>query len=567
MLTHPLHPLLQQHLEALGLARLYSHQVEAIDALLRGEHVVVATPAASGKSLCYHIPVLQALLEERAARALLIYPTKALAQDQQRSLTNLAPPQARLNHAIYDGDTPLHQRAAIRRSSQILLTNPEMLHVGILPNHHRWARLFQRLRYVVVDEAHLYRGVFGSHMANLLRRLRRLCQRYGADPRFVLCSATIGNPDELAERLIGLPFRAVTQDGAPYGGKSFAFWNPPLIDEKKSTRRSAASEAVLLFTALLRRQVRTLTFVRTRRMAELVFRSVQNRLREEEPSLAQRVAPYRGTYLPEERRRIERDLFEGRLLGVAATNALELGIDIGDLDATVLTGYPGSIASTWQQAGRSGRRGYLSLSILVARDNPLDQYLMRYPSFFFGRPQEHARIAPENPYILKPHLLCAAYETPLTVLDEALFGASYHSQVQELTRDGLLREVNKRWFLDSRVNYPAEQVKLRAVSSASNIVVNEESGQVLEEGIEESAAFAQLHPGAIYLHQGDSYMVKRLDLVDKAAYVDLTDVPYYTQARELVDTRILKVHGEKRAPGGSRVFLGEVEVSSQVVAY
>ena len=461
----PLHPLLQRSLTELGMLPLYVHQAEAINALFRGGHVVVATPAASGKSLCSHLPVLQTLLDDKAGRALLLYPTKALAQDQLRALQELMPDESRLRAAIYDGDTPHEERSGIRRSTHILLTNPDMLHLGILPNHRAWAAFLQGLRYVVIDEAHVYRGVFGSHMADLLRRLRRLCARYGAKPQFVLCSATIANPRELAEGLTGLPFEEVTRDGAPFGGKKFAFWNPPLLDEAQSKRRSASSDSSRLFADLVERGVRTLTFVRTRRMAELVFRWVRDLLRQEAAHLEGLVAPDRGTYLPEDRRRIEQDLAQGRLLGVATTNALELGIDIGDLDASILTGYPGSVASTWQQAGRSGRRQELSLAVLVARDNPLDQYLMRHPDFFFSRSHEHARIAPENPYILAPHLLCAAYEAPLAPGDEALFGSSFRQRVEELVEQGLLRQRRGRWFLDPSVSYPAERAHLRSTST------------------------------------------------------------------------------------------------------
>ena len=610
-LDDPLHPSLEQTLRDRGLLPLYRHQAEAINALLRGEHVAVATPAASGKSLCYHVPILQAMLEEKSSRALLLYPTKALAQDQLRTLDSLVPHKAQIRTAIYDGDTPPGDRGGIRRSARVLLTNPDMLHVGILPNHRGWAQTLSGLRYVVLDEAHVYRGVFGSHVAGLIRRLRRLCARYGASPQFILCSATIANPGELARRLVGLPFREVTSDGSPSGGKSFAFWNPPFLDEESDRavgsgsadrsppaetpaprepdsglpagesarprrtsrtgppdrRKSPTGEVSRLMSGLVQAEVRTMAFVRTRRMAELVYRSVRDLLRQESVALSQRVAPYRGTYLPEDRRRVEEDLRSGRLLGVVTTNALELGIDVGDLDASLLTGYPGSVASTWQQAGRSGRRGEASLAMLVARDNPLDQYLMRHPDFFFGRPHEEARIAPENPYILAPHLLCAAYESPLTPGDEALFGPSFGQRVAGLVEAGLLRQGKGRWFLDTSVDYPAQEVNLRATSGSGYALVEASTGRVLEAGIEESAAFAQLHPGAVYLHQGEPYMVTELDQATHTALVATTDANYYTQARELTDIRILNTYKERQGPGGSRVFFGEVEVTSQVVAF
>ena len=556
---------LQQVLASRNMLPLYAHQAQALDALDHGEHVIVCTGAASGKSLCYHIPVLSALQEDRTARAVYLYPTKALAQDQLRSLSSLAPPEMALRVDTFDGDTPRNQRAQIRRSTQVVLTNPDMLHMGILPNHRAWSRLLHNLRFVVLDEVHVYRGVFGSHVANVVRRLRRLCSRYGSAPQFILCSATIANPGQLAQGLTGLPFTVVDGDGAPFGGKSFVFWNPPVIDEATGARRSANTEASQITVELLRRRVRTLTFVRTRRLAELVYIYVRNQLQEVAPELAGQVRPYRGTYLPEDRRDIEQALFQGRLQGVMATNALELGIDIGDLDATVLLGYPGSVASTWQQAGRSGRRGKGSLSILVGQDNPLDQYIMRHPDFFFGRPHEQALIAPENPYVLGPHLLCAAYEAPLSATDEELFGPSTPQRMEELAQGGRLHHRDGHWYLDPGVVYPAEGVSIRSTSSHYYLVVEHESGRVLER-VEEAAAFAQLHPGAVYLHQGEPYLIRELDMEARTAYATPTDVPYYTQARDITDMRILEVHRQRRA-GGVRVYLGSVEVSNTVIAY
>lgn len=566
-LSRPLHPLLQSALRGIGVERLYTHQVQAITAAWEGKNVVVATPTASGKSLCYHVPVLDSLLGDRRARALYLYPTKALTQDQLRTLKALVLPEAGIVYGVYDGDTDEEERSALRRSARLLLTNPDMLHVGILPNHRRWARFFTGLRWIVLDEAHVYRGVFGSHIANLVRRLRRVCAFYGSAPQFLLASATLGNPQELAEVLTGLPFTAVLEDGAPFGGKCFVLWNPPVVDEARQKRASPVREASRLFAFLVQRGFRTLTFVRSRQEAERIYRWCKDMLASDAPALASRIAPYRGTYLPEDRRRIERALFSGELLGVAATNALELGIDIGDLDVTLLTGYPGSITSTWQQAGRSGRRGEMSLTVFVARDDPLDQFLMHEPGFLFGHPHEHARIAPENPYILGAHLLCAAYEAPLTAGDASLFGSSFQKRVEELASAGLLKHQEGRWFLSAGVTYPAENVDLRTTGERSYWVVEEGSGRLLEKGIEEGTAFRQLHPGAVYLHQGEPYLVKRLDRERRIAFVALTDVHYYTQAREITDTRILSVWQEKRAPAGSRVFLGEVEVTSQVVGF
>ena len=419
--------------------------------------------------------------------------------------------------------------------------------------------------YVVVDEAHVYRGVLGSHVANVLRRLRRLCQRYGSNPQFILCSATISNPGEHAERLVGLPFRVVEEDGSPYGGKDFLFWNPPVTDPVKGGRRSTNTEAALLFSELLRRGVRTIAFVRSQRLAELLYVYARDQLSETDPGLAQRVSPYRASYLPEDRRRIERDLFEGRLLGVAATNALELGIDIGDLDATILVGYPGTIASAWQQAGRSGRRGERSLSVMVAQDNPLDQYLMRHPENFFGKPHESARISLQNPYVLKPHLTCAAYEIPLRPGDSRLFGDSFPQLVRELEDEGMLRQRGRQWYLDTDIAYPAQDVNLRSTSPSFYTVVDQDSGVILET-VEEASAFSQLHSGAIYLHQGNPYLITDLNLESRTAYALDTEAPYYTESRDFTDTRVLSVLKERRA-ANSRVYLGEVEITTTVLGF
>ncbi len=374
-LDEPLAASLQDCLREHGISFLYTHQAEAVNNARKGENVMVATSSASGKSLCYNIAVIETLLTEPYSRALYLFPTKALAQDQLRVLRDLfcSALFRTEEFATFDGDTPQIERAEIRKRARIILSNPDMLHFGILPNHRVWSRLLRSLKYVVIDEAHIYRGVFGSHVAGVLRRLRRLCELYGSNPQVICCSATIANPGEHAERLTGLPFTVVDNDGSPHGGKEFVFWEPPIIDKAKSTRRSANSEATNLFTELVSQSIRTLTFARTRRLTELIYTYSRDRLVEVNPLLAKRIKAYRAGYLPRERRQIERELFGGQLLGVVATVALELGIDIGDLEATVLTGYPGSIASTWQQAGRSGRGREGSLSFLIGLDNPLDQ--------------------------------------------------------------------------------------------------------------------------------------------------------------------------------------------------
>ena len=565
-LTQPLAPALETVLKEAGLWPLYQHQALALDAIQQGRHVIVATPAASGKSLCYHLPVLQALSEDRKTSALYLYPTKALAQDQLRSLGQLTSklPQKPL-FETYDGDTPSEQRASIRQSAHILLTNPDMLHIGILPRHKLWSRFFTHLKYVVIDEAHIYRGVFGSHVANVLRRLRRICEFYGDQPQFILCSATVANPQELAEQLVGAPFQVVEDDGSPSGSKDFLFWNPPIVDETTMARRSSSTEATALFSELVKQDVRTLIFARSRKLVELIYLYTRGALEEQRPALASRIRPYRAGYLPEDRRKIERDLFEGRLLGVSATNALELGIDIGSLDATVLTGYPGSIASAWQQAGRSGRRGEHSLSILIGMNNPLDQYLMRHPATFFGRPVENALLSPGNPYILKSHLLCAAYELPLASSDRNLMGEDFQRMVEELAEDGRLRFRARRWFLSPALAYPAGDVSIRSASSESFNLVEEESGRLLET-IDPAAAFLEVHPGAIYLHQGDSYLITRLDLESKTAFARHSAEEYYTQASEVTDIRILGTPVDREVTA-ARVYLGKVAVERQVVSF
>jgi DEAD/DEAH box helicase domain-containing protein len=528
---------------------------------------MVVTSSASGKTLCYNIPVMQSLLLDKGGRALYLFPTKALAQDQLRTLREDFCPDLfnYTDFVTFDGDTPQAERAEIRKSTRIVLSNPDMLHVGILPNHQQWSRFFRNLKFVVVDEVHVYRGVFGSHLAAVLRRLRRVCHLYGSNPQVILASATITNPDEFAFALTGLQFEVVNNDGAPHGGRDFVFWNPPVEDKLKGTRRSANSEATNIFTELLLQETRTLTFVRTRRLTELIYNYTRNNLRQAKSSLARRIKPYRAGYLAEDRRKIERQLFNGELLGVVATNALELGIDIGDLDATILTGYPGSIASTWQQAGRSGRGKSKALSFLIGLDNPLDQYFMRHPDFFFHRAYENALVNPNNPYILRAHLLCAAWEQYLSTEDEKYFGAAMESEIAELVERGLLKERRGRWYLSPSIAYPAQHVNIRSTSGENYALIDTSTGSLLE-NIESSVAFWQIHTGAIYLHQGESYLITQLDLSTHTAYAVPTDVNYYTVTKELDDLRVLKVLRSKDV-GRVKVYLGEVEVSNHTIGY
>jgi DEAD/DEAH box helicase domain-containing protein len=566
-LERPLTPELLNRLQAQGLFPLYTHQAEAVNRIRAGRNVMVATSSASGKTLCYNIAVAEALLADQMSRAIYLFPTKALAQDQLRALYKLFTPGLFQVEELdtFDGDTPKGERTEIRKHARVILSNPDMLHLGILPNHQYWSRLLRHLKYVVVDEAHTYRGVFGSHVAGVLRRLRRLCRLYGSEPQFICCSATIANPGEHAEQLVGLPFEVVDRDGSPNGGKEFVFWNPPLIDEAKSVRRSANSEATHLFTELVNQNIRTLTFARTRRLTELIYIYSKERLSEISIGRPPQIMPYRAGYLPGERRRIERELFSGQLAGAVATNALELGIDIGDLDATVLSGYPGTIASTWQQAGRSGRNREQSMSFLVAVNNPLDQYFMRHPDSFFGKDFENALVNPGNPYILRAHLLCAAWECPLDSGDEQIFGPVFIQERDMLVEQGVLRERNRRWYLSPSIAYPAQAVNIRSTSGKSFDVVDMSTDSLLET-VEASVAFFQVHPGAIYLHQGESYLVKDLDLENRTAYAVPADANYYTQTKEIEDLHIVKVLNRKKE-GKVNLYLGEVEVTNHVVGF
>jgi len=566
-LDTPLHSALQAALKLHRFDRLYSHQAEAINRIRKGENVMVSTSSASGKSMCYNLPVMQTALDVPRSCALYLFPTKALAQDQLGKIKHLFSPDILRPDEFdtFDGDTPGPERSLIRRRARLVITNPDMLHVSMLPNHASWARLWRNLRYVVVDEAHAYRGVFGSHVALVLRRLRRLCKAYGSNPQFILSSATIDNPAEHAGNLVGLPFAIVTDDGSPKGGKDFIFWNPPLIDAVKGTRHSANSEAANLFSQLVSEGIRSICFTRTRRLSELLANYARDRLADIAPAYVSRVKTYRAGYLPEERRQIERELACGTLTGVVATNALELGVDIGDLDATVLTGYPGTIASTWQQAGRSGRREERSLSFLVGLDNPLDQYLMRQPEFIFGRGFENALVNPANHHILRSHLLCAAWELALTPSDAQFFGETMRQEVDGLISEGLLRERRGRFFLSPALAYPAGGVDIRSASSEHFSLIDSKTGKLLET-LETAHAFSQAHPGAIYLHQGEGYLVTEFDLASKTIKAEATSAAYYTVARDLTDVRIISTQKEKTF-GNIKVFLGEVEVSMDVISF
>ncbi len=561
-LDRPLHTELEQRLEKQGITRLYTHQAAAIDASRRGEHVVVVTPTASGKTLCYNAAVLDALLADPEGRALYLFPTKALAQDQLDALLALDLPDIPV--ATYDGDTPQRQRRAIRERARILLSNPDMLHIGILPQHFRWKAFFQRLQFVVIDEMHVYRGVFGSNVANVLRRLRRLCRLHGSDPRFICTSATIANPQEFAERLLGLPATVIDEDGAPSGPRWFALWNPPLIDGAAMARRSALSEATALFTDLVRHNIRTIAFTKARKVTELISRYAMSRLSADAPHLASRISPYRAGYLPEDRRRIERRLFDGDLLGVVSTSALELGIDVGGLDAAILVGFPGTIASMWQRAGRAGRGTDPALAVLIAQDDALDQYLVRHPDYLFERPCEHAVIDPENPYILARHLRCAAAEIALISSDLTLFGERARELIDLLITAGDLVERRNRWHWAGRQRYPAREVDVRSASGSVFRIVGPDHKTIGT--VEEGRAFEQVHPGAVYLHQGEAYLVRDLDISARVAHVATSTADYHTQPRSTTDLTIRRTL-VSRPWGPTVMHFGDVEVATQVIGF
>jgi DEAD/DEAH box helicase domain-containing protein len=565
--ARPLHPALAKALAALGAARLFTHQARAIDLTRDGRHVVVATGTSSGKSLCYNVPVLEAVLAEPRSRALYVFPTKALAQDQMRALGELQQrlPSPRVGFGAYDGDTPREQRTELRQSAHIVVTNPDMLSVGILPNHRLWASLFAQLRYVVVDEAHIYRGVFGSQVACVLRRLRRICAHYGRNPQFICCTATIANPGEHVLRLAGVEAQVVEEDGAPRGARSFALWNPQLVDRRRSVRRSAGADAATLFAVLVQNGQRTIAFARTRRAAELLLSNARDQLRRTTPALAARVRSYRAGYLAEDRRAIERGLVDGQLLGVTATNALELGIDIGDLDATLLAGYPGTIASVWQQAGRAGRGTRDALTILVGEDDPLNQFFMLNSAALFAQPMESALIHPDNVYILEQQLPCAAHELPLTSGDEQLFGPGFVDAMIRLERAGLLQYEREQWTYQGG-RYPAQEVTLRAAARRTVRLVHERDPRIVIEEIDGDVAVRRAHEGAIYLHQGESYLVTKLDLGKGIATAKPVDVAYYTEPREIGQTYVVRAL-KQRAAGSARATLGDVRVSQRVIGY
>lgn len=558
-------------LRSQGIERLYSHQVEALDRLGEGENVVIVTGTASGKTLCYNLPVVNHLLAtDNTARALYLYPTKALAEDQLSALRRLRDSHPAIKEALwparYDGDTPKHHRSRIRKDATVILSNPDMMHTAVLPYHGKWASFLSDLKYVVIDELHTYRGIFGSHMAIVIRRLRRLCHHYGSAPQFITCSATIANPDELATTLTGLPFHRVDHDGSARGEKTIVFWNPSPVRDDTMLRKSANVEAERLLVDLLKRNSQTIVFAKARVVAELIYKYARERLQRRHPELADRLRAYRGGYLPQQRREIEQALFSGELLGCVSTNALELGIDVGSLDAAVLVGFPGTICSTWQQMGRSGRSNQSSLAIMLAYNDPIDQYLMRHPDYFLEASAEHGVADPRNIYILAAQLACAVFELPLSDEDHSYFGDAIPAVMKILAEDQKVIQIGHQWHWNCD-QYPAASTNLRTISDDTfTIVCNEHGKQRVIGNVDSISAPELVYPQAIYLHDGQSYQVRSLDLEGKIATVVPAEVDYYTQPVLSDQCCVVATHHEK-SYRDARVCFGRLNVTWQTVAF
>ncbi len=560
-----LDPRIAESLRAKGVDRLYSHQAAVWEAARAGRHVAVVTPTASGKTLCYNLPTLQALLEDETARALYLFPTKALSQDQQAELNELALGGIPVKVATYDGDTPESLRASARDSGRIVISNPDMLHAGVLPNHPKWIKFFSRLRYVVIDEAHAYRGVFGSHVANVVRRLKRIAAFYGSKPTFILCSATIGNPRELAEFLIEDEVSLVSENGAPRGEKRVVVYNPPLVDAVQGIRRSTMTESQRWALAFLRAGVKTILFAHSRVRTEVVASYVNEALQNVFTDNARiRVEAYRGGLLPNERREIEKGLRDGSVRGVVSTNALELGIDIGGLDAAVVAGFPGSFNSFWQQAGRAGRRGGSSIAVFVASSSPLDQFVCRNPDWFFERPSEEARLDADNPYVLTDHVKCAAFELPFRQGER--FGPDIEGVLSYLEEDGVVRKAAGKWHWADR-SYPAEGVSLRSATADNVVIVDATKGRNAVIGeMDRPSAKELIYENAVYIHRGRQFLVKSLDIENRRCLVEEADVNYFTDALVKTDIKPL-TEDERFGYGTAEAVLGDVLVRSQAAKF
>jgi len=558
-----------------GIERLYSHQRESYDALSDGENVVVVTPTASGKTLCYNLPVMQTILENPSARALYLFPTKALSQDQMYELHEMINaledeepdnPDLEIKTFTYDGDTPQSARKAIRSQGHVVITNPDMLHTGILPHHTKWIKLFQNLEYIVIDELHYYRGVFGSHLANVIRRLKRVCNHYGADPKFICCSATIANPQSLAERMMEADFRLIDNNGAPHSSRTFYFYNPPVVNKELGIRASYIKQARNLAQPYLENNIQTIIFALSRLNVEVLTKYFKDKFGRKlgEP---EKIAGYRGGYLPNLRRMIEKGIRDGEITGVVSTNALELGIDIGSLDVCIIAGYPGTIASTWQQAGRAGRRGKDSVTFLVARSNPLDQYIVSHPEYFFEKSPENALINPNNITILLSHMKCAAFELPFR--EGEVFGDIDYDDVKAmlefLQEKGVVRFMENQWHW-TEDSYPAQNVSLRSIAEENFVVVNRDDENRILAEVDYISAPQTIYPEAIYLAEGNQFVVEELDWENRKAFVRETDSDYFTDAIDYTNVRILDEFEDKFS-GEIQVEHGEVHVVTKSVGY
>lgn len=559
-----IHPALVRSFKEKGFSKLYTHQHLSWKLLQEGKHIVVVTPTASGKTLCYNLPVLNAMLQNPSARAIYLFPTKALSQDQRAELDetiNLLPEEIRI--FTYDGDTPQDARKAIRARGHIILTNPDMLHTGILPHHTKWIKLFENLKYIVIDELHNYRGIFGSHLANVLRRLKRIAKFYGSRPQFILCTATIANPLEIAQKMVEEPVNLVDNNGAPQGEKYFIFYNPPVVNKFLGIRRSYVNESRRVASIFLKNWLQTIVFAQSRLITEVLVTYLKEDI-EKKIEDEGFIRGYRGGYLPLKRREIEKNLREGKIRGVVSTNALELGIDIGSLDVAVLAGYPGTISSTWQRAGRAGRKAGKSAAVLVASSAPLDQFIINHPDYFFSKNPERALINPDNLSILVSHIECAVFELPF--IDGEKFGKVHVDEILKfLEEENLVHHSKDKWFWTSDV-YPADGVSLRSISSDNFVVVDTTKKSKAIAEVDFSSALTTLHPKAIYICEGEQYYVEKLDYNQRKAYVKKTDIDYFTDAIDYTKIKILDVFDKKNLEK-SDISHGEVHVATQVVGF
>lgn len=552
-------------LKSRGVHKIYSHQADALEEIRKGKNIVVVTPTASGKTMCYNIPVLNAILEDEESRALFLFPTKALSQDQMSELHQLiTEAEIDVKTFTYDGDTPQSARKAIRQAGHIVVTNPDMLHSGILPHHTKWIKLFENLKFVVIDEVHQYRGVFGSHLANIIRRLRRICSFYGSSPQFICCSATIANPAELAGKITGSDIKLIDNNGAPSGQKHMIFYNPPLINKELGIRKSCTIEAKHLSETLIRNGIQTIVFTRSRLNVEVLVTYLKD-IFHGKMKASDKVRGYRGGYLPNLRREIEKGLRNGSITGVVTTNALELGIDIGNLEACIICGYPGTIASTWQQAGRAGRRNGVSAAILIASSSPLDQYIINNPDYFLGNNPENGLINPDNLVILYNHIKCAAFELPFE--DDEMFGVETTQEILKYMEDAkIIRHVGKRWHWMSDV-FPSNEISIRSASNENFIIIDitQPQHRVIGETDRFSAPML-LHEEAIYIHEGQQYQVEKLDFDDKKAYIRKVDVDYYTDAHLAVELKVIDIFKDQKCKKVTKSY-GEVMVTALVTMF